>query len=238
MPVQSKVKKNVGVQGVADVRILKDALRINFADGDSYQIEKGDWKYPAGKYNITLTSQGDKVLFVSPPPLTTHLVRFEHFGNRGQNDIPSPYIQRGGPRQSKSGGSYYAPDELKASARLVVVGTSPYEGLGIVYTFPYSFEPQPGTPFTLISATASRLAKIEEFLRVAGLDLLKDDIPFSDNVLPWLESKFQSAGKIFQVALNDKGFVQTLTEVPTYLLPPALTDKKSKAAPKKRTAKK
>ena len=234
MPVPTKIKKNIGVQGVADVRVLQKALRIVFADGDQYEVEKGDWDRPSGKYNVTLSTMGDKILFVSPPPSSTCLVRFVGFGNR-QNEIPEPYIKRGGPRKGKNGSSWFAPDELTFSAKLEVVDKSPYNGLSIPYSLPYAFEQYPGTNTTMITAAQTRLIRIEEFLRITGLDLATEDIPFSDNVLPWLERRLTQTPKIFSVSLNDKGFIQNLVDIPDYLLPPELTGKPKKAKATKKS---
>lgn len=224
MAIQTKTKKSVGPQGLAEVRVLKNGLRVIFADGDTYEVSSEGWDHPTGKYQITLNETHDKILFASPPA-GTYLVRFREFGNRqnkteGNSGMPEPYIKRGGMRQGKNGAAWFAPDELSVSAKLEVVDPgSPYKGLNIIYSFPYAFEVQPGTVFTMITAKATRLVKIEEFLRIAGLDFLNDDIPYSTNVLPWLENRLQSARKRFSVTLNEKGFVQTLTEIPDYLLP-------------------
>jgi hypothetical protein len=226
MPINTKVKKSVGPSGLAEVRVLAKGLRVIFlADHDTYEVSSEGWNYPTGKYQITLNETHDKILFASPPT-GTYLVRFREFGNRqnkseGNTGMPEPYIKRGGMREGKDGKSrWFAPDELSVSAKLEVVDPgSPYKGLNIIYSFPYAFEMQPGTVFTMITAKAGRLVKIEEFLRIAGLDFLNDDIPYSTNVLPWLEKRLQSAHKRFSVTLNEKGFVQTLTEIPDYLLP-------------------
>jgi len=240
MPINTKIKKNTGAAGLADVRVLNNgSLRVVFANNEVYEVEGEGWSYPTGKYAVTLDALGTKVLFVGPPPLTTHLVRFKQFSNRGRNDIPEVKVQRGGPRQKKDGGTYIAPDELKAYCKLEVVGEGPYVGMDIVYSFSYAFEPEPGTPNAIISATAGRLVAIEEFLRINGIDFLKEDLPFSSNVLPWLEKRFLAAGKVYQVALNEKGYVKQITEVPAYLLPKNLTGAKAaKKVAKKAPAKK
>lgn len=243
MAIQTKVKKSVGTSGLAEVRVLKNGLRVIFADGDTYEVSSEGWEHPTGKYQITLSEGNDKILFASPP-VGTYLVRFREFGNRqnkseGNNGMPEPYIKRGGMREGKNGNRWFAPDELSVSAKLEVVDPhSPSKGLNIIYSFPYAFEMQPGTPFTMITAKAGRLVKIEEFLRIAGLDFLNDDIPYSTNILPWLENRLQSAHKVFSVTLNEKGFVQTLTEIPDYLLPPEVTavPTNGKAKPKRAKA--
>jgi hypothetical protein len=227
MAITTKIKKSVGPSGLAEVRTLKNGVRVIFEDGDHYEVSSEGWDHPTGKYMITLSQERDRILFASPPG-GSYLVKFREFGNRQgksetDNGIPEAYIKRGGQRTGKNGATWFAKDELSVSCKLEVVDpTSPYKGLNIVYTFPYSFENMPGTPFTMITASASRLVRIEEFLRIAGLDMLNDDMPFSTNVLPWLEKRLQDAHKIFSVTLNEAGFVHSLTEIPEYLLDPAL----------------
>lgn len=227
MSIATKVKKSVGVSGLAEVRVLKNGARVIFEDGDTYEVSSEGWTHPTGKYMVTLSQTNDKILFASPPT-GTYLVKFREFGNRqnkseDNNGIPEAFIRRGGPRKGKGGQQWFAPDELTVSCKLEVVDPkSPYCGLNIVYSFPYAFENQPGTPFTWITASQSRLVRIEEFLRIAGLDMLNENMPYSENVLPWLESRLQDAHKIFSVNLNEKGFVQSLTEIPEYLLDPAI----------------
>jgi hypothetical protein len=238
--ITTKVKKSIGKSGFAEVRVLKNGLRAIFDDGDTYELSSEGWDHPTGKYMITLTQSHDRILFAAPP-MGTYLVTFREFGNRqnkteGDSGMPEPFIRRGGLRKGKGGQQWMAPDELTVSCKLEVVDPhSPYKGLNIIYSFPYAFEVLPGTPFTQITASQSRLVRIEEFLRIAGLDMLNDDMPYSTNVLPWLESRLQEAHKIFSVNLNDKGFVQSLTEIPEYLLDPevlgngkAKTTKKAK----------
>lgn len=232
--MRTKVKKSVGTSGVADVRVLKDGLRVIFKDGDIYQVEKGNWgDRPSGVYSVTLSQTNDKILWVSPPPGITTLVAFGGFGHR-QNDIPEAWIKRGGPRKSPNGGTYYAQDELSFTVMLVVKDKGPYNGLEIPYVLPYGFENEPGTQMTLINAKQKALQRLEELFRAVGFNIQQEDIPFSVNVLPWLEKKFLSLGKIFSVTLNDKGYVERVTEIPDYLLPPEII---KKSAPKKTAAK-
>jgi hypothetical protein len=240
MPVPTKIKKNIGTGGVADVRVLKDSLRVIFQDGDQYQVEKGDWgDRPSGLYQVTLAKGNAKIQWLQPAPKSTLLVRFNEFGGR-QNGVPEPYIKRGGERKSPHGGTYWADDELSFTAKLEVVDRGANQGLEVPYSLNYAFEQYPGSQVAMINTTAKKLQRIEEFLRLSGFDISKEDIPFSVNVLPWLEKKLQVSRKIFSITLNDKGYVDTLTEIPEYLLPPELvgTKKPAKKATKKSAAKK
>lgn len=231
--MKTKIKKNIGVSGVAQVKILKDAVRVIYPDGDQYDVPKNNLPdgLASGNYSVTMSATGDKIVFLAPPPLTTNLVRFKEFSNR-DNGVPEPKIKRGGPRKGKNGAQWIAPDELVFIPMLEIV-EGQYKGLTIPYSLNYGFEPDPGTPYTLINASAGRLAQIEEFFRAAGFDLAKEEIPFSDNILPWLENRLNKAHRIFSVSLNKDGYVDKLAEIPEYLLPPELAK-----APSAKTTKK
>lgn len=88
--IKSRQKKNTGVAGLADVRVLANSIRVLFkADGDQYDLQKGE-NGPAasGLYNITLEKTNDKIKWVSPPGRSQpYLVRFVEFGNR-KNSLP------------------------------------------------------------------------------------------------------------------------------------------------------
>jgi hypothetical protein len=64
----------------------------------------------------------------------------------------------------------------------------------------------------MIKGTGSQ--KLEEFLLVAGLDFASDEIPFSENVLPYLEKLLLSRGKKLVVSLSPEGWVDTIVEAP------------------------
>jgi len=225
--IQSKVKKNSGVSGLAEVRVLVDSLRVIFkADGDTYQVEKNGWDRESGIFNVTLEKTNDAIKFISPPGRAEpYLVKFLEFGNRvGRSDtnpgVAEPKIDPGGNYPGRNGGTYYVPDQLVGSAKLVVVEKGNYKGMTIPFKVPYIFEPAPGTTLTMLVGSKSQNKKVEDFLRIAGMDLLNEEIPFSTNVLPWLEARLQVANKVFSVQLNERGFVDKdgLRSIPAYLI--------------------
>src|SRR5688572_3236348 len=221
MPVPTKIKKNIGVSGPANVKVLRDSVRVTYADGGIYEVEKeGFGDRPSGNYNVTLTQDGSKILFLQPPGGITALVKFDGFGNRKyateekkDAGIPEAYIKRGGPRKGKNRSTWIAQDELTFSNRLTIVDDSPYKGLSIPYSLPYAFELYPGTQIAMIATSDAKLGRIQEFFRVAGFDLNQQDnsIPMSDNVLPWLENRLFKSNKIFSVTLNKDGYVSAVT---------------------------
>jgi hypothetical protein len=220
--VQFKQKKSFGPQGNAKVTLGKNVVRINL-DGELFELPLSAWdeKRPAGDYNLTLGRNLDKIVQLRPPSPSTHIVRFKEFGNR-TNEIPEPKIQRGGPRQSKTGGRYIEEDKLVFTALYEICDGSQYDGLCLVDVLTYGFEPEQGSKFSIITTNKARdLERIETFLRCAGFDLIGTDIPYSPNVLPWLEEAIKAHSTPFMVTTNEQGFIDTRSPVPSHLIPQA-----------------
>lgn len=244
MAIRTKNKSSNGMKGLAEVRVLADYIRVIFkADGDTYQVKKDGWDRESGVYSVTLNKANDEIAFASPPSRSEpYLVKFLEFSNRvgaSENNpgVPEPKIDPGGPRQGKNGQTYYAEDRLVARAKLVVVEKGPYKGLNIVYTLPYIFTQDDLVPtLTMFEGTAGQRKVLEDFLQITGLDMVNDEIPWSGNILPWLEARLQAANKIFSVRLNEKGFVAKdgIAPIPAYLITPEMLGEE---APKKASAK-
>jgi hypothetical protein len=222
-------KKQFGPSGVADVRVNAKSVRIVFDEtGDVYEIETANWdkKRPTGKYRVTLSKAGDKIIGINPVP-GSYLVSFKEFGNR-IDGIPTPKIQRGGVRARKDGQKWIAPDKMVFNANLQVESDDCYDGLTILSIQAYGFEPLSGTPFATVNVENKRdLERIELFMRLAGYDF-NVDIPYQPNVLPWLEESLKRACKTFMVTTNADGFIDSMAEVPTSLLKRAPAKKKTK----------
>ena len=244
MAIRTKNKSSNGMKGLAEVRVLSDYLRVIFkADGDTYQVRKAGWDRESGLYNVTLNKANDEIAFASPPGRSEpYLVKFLEFSNRvgaSENNpgVPEPKIDPGGPRVGKNGQTYYADDRLVFRAKLVVVEKGQYKGLNIIYTLPYIFTQDDLVPtLAMFEGTAGQRKVLEDFLRLAGLDMVNDEIPWSGNVLPWLESRLQAADTIFTARLNEKGFIakEGLSSIPSYLITPELLGEE----PEKKSARK
>lgn len=246
MPLPTAVKSNTGVRGLAEVRVLKDTVRVIFkADHDTYEVHKDGWDRDSGLYNITLNRENDKIKYSSPPGRPEpYLVRFFEFGNRiGRTEddpgVPEAKVRPGRQMPGRSGGFYFVPDMLEASAKLTVVEKGLYEGMTIPYSLPYVFEQYAGQTITMLRGTASQNRRIEDFLRAAGFDLMNDEIPWSSNVLPYLEFKLQQAGAVFSVLLNENGFVAKdgVRPIPASLADALLKEAKKPKATKARKVK-
>lgn len=231
MPLQTQLRKDPTPRGIASVKILNSKVRVTFRNsGDVYELDKETWPKgkPEGEYNVSLSKEGDKVLGLSPTPSATYVVSFNKFTNRTE-DMPSPKIQRGGERTRKSDGQkYFQPDKLVFGALLTVQQDGHrFDGLDIFVTMPYCFEQYPGTNDVILSTSSKRdLENIEAFLRCAGLDFANVSIPYSSNVLPWLELYLKEHERAFMVTLNGDGWVDSMAELPAHLAPKKTAKKK------------
>jgi len=220
--VQRSVKSSIGDSGVAEVRIGKTSVRVQFADsGITYDLNGETWKdnRPSGQYIVTLTKDNTKILSVKPVQ-GTYIFQFDSFGNR-INEVPEPAVQPGGPRQTKDGSKrWFAPDSLVWRVNLKVLSEGRFEGLTVMYQLPYIFAAVPGTPNTqLLGNSRKQLEQVEEFFRAVGFDLVNREIPYSVNVLPWLEKTLQSVNTPFLAKINEKGFMSDLSVLPPELSP-------------------
>lgn len=210
-------RKSFGPTGLADVRVTAKGVKVVFADGNVYDMPPAATDRPSGKYIVGLSQDLTKIMRLSPPA-GTYIVRFKQFGNR-MNGIPDKKLNRGGPRQSADGKKkWIAPDELVAVSELEIVSEGIYSGLSIFTNIPYSFSAAPSGGVCEIYDSPRNLKRLEEFLRMTGFDVTRD-IPFSQNVLPWLERELLDIGHIFMAVTSEKGFVDSISEIPADLLP-------------------
>lgn len=226
MPLNSTVRRNYGPSGPATVRLLKQVVRVEYDDGDVYDLPLAEWdkKYPQGKYFVGINRERTKITFISPPP-DTYLVTFKEM-KHSEKELPMPYVERGGPRNFGDK-KWIAEDELRFRVVLSVY-TGPCEGLEITYWLPYIFA-NDGKGECLLNGRKGQLKRMEDFLRAVGFDTLNDSIPYSDNVLPALEKIILRKADVFSVTLGDKGFVDSIVRVPEALVPKKSSAKKAPA---------
>ncbi len=218
--LRTKIKKNTGFGGQADVRVLKNSLQVHFQESDeTFQVSLEGWEEgrAGGLYNIVLTKTNDKIKWIAPPGRSEpYFVRFVEFGNR-PNEIPEPKKEDGYEATSRYGGTYWKPDGWVAKIKLEVLDQGDYKGLTIPHKIPYVFVQDPVSGATMLEGTSGQNKKVQEFLRIAGFDFANEDIPFGTNVLPWLEVRLQAALAIFTVTLNEKGWIETLSPAPAFV---------------------
>lgn len=124
-------------------------------------------------------------------------VKFAGLTRRGDDELPAPYVKRwGAPKTGRtaSGKSYKMkkkPDESRFTAILkIYAGES--TGYSYIYWLPYAFEIGDGNVAKAASKNIGYLERLNNFMRVVGWPVDDDSvtIPYSENVLPYLEKRF------------------------------------------------
>lgn len=216
MPTNVRFQKNIGEQGMATVKLLKDSVRISFVDGETYDIEKDLWpeNLSGGEYNVTLNKGNTKLVGVKPPA-GNYFVRFKEMGNR-TDDVPMTKLQHGGQRVTKDGRSWYQPDRMVFHA-VLEVSRGKYEGTQILVILPYAFAEYRDTGIVEITSKSRRdVTDAEKFLTLLGFNLAVDEIPYSANILPWLEAFLRDKNAEIMCGVSESGWanVKDMSVVP------------------------
>lgn len=222
MGLDFRQKSGYGPNGLAEVRLLKEKVKVIFEDGDIYELPLDSWPEgrPAGNYTVGLNKDRTDISFVKPPGGKTWYARFKEFKRDG-SDIPVPYVEHGGKvMTNKDGGKWVTEDEMRAKYVFSILDPGGmYDDLTLTGNIPYIFEEKVGTSTAELVGKKGQLGRLEKFLRVTGFDFVNDTIQYSPNVLPQLERMLQEKGAIFSVTTNEKGFIAEMAEIPPAFLP-------------------
>lgn len=120
------------------------------------------------------------------------LCEFGGFTRRGDAEEPEPFDKKGGPREwtrpSGKVSKWIEPDRRKFTSILTIVN-GPFQGYSFIFSADYLFVPAGEGMCKLQSTRSGWLQTLEQFLDVTGWDREKEGIPWSDNVLPYLEAR-------------------------------------------------
>jgi len=202
------------IRGLADVRIRDDAeLIILMEDGDRYILPYDMSEVGVitdGTYRVTLSTDGSK-LFGLVPAKGTYIVRYDGMAVK-EGELPSPKLIKGGQRKRKDGkGTWDAPDYL-AFTVLLRIASKICKGMTIPLQLNYTFEQYRDSDETVIPLGTKAFERTANFLQTAGMDFTTDSIPFSDNVLPFIDKLLLGRNKKFQVTIKN-GYVEDVIEL-------------------------
>ena len=182
----------------------------------------GDEVIRENKTNIYFQLNADETQLQTIRPWDgTHPVRFGGFTRRGEAEEAEPYVKRGGKRtkRHKSGktSTFTVPDQLRFTSVLDIVGGD-FDGYSAIYWLVYVFERGTDGVAKAVSRSGTSLDRVKEFLTMTGWDTENEAIPFSDNVLPYLERELlaRADDNMFMATFED-GWPTALNEIPTGL---------------------
>lgn len=223
MPLTGEVSKSYGPSGLGEIRVLAKSktVKVISSAGDVYPINFEDVAEGVPIKNkkkayFGLDQLETRLLSVRPWD-DAHFVEFGGFTRRGNADEPTFKTKKGGWRDGREGGRYWEDDRLKFTAVLDIIAGD-FEGYSLLLGMDYMFVPNPEDTNTcyIQAKRESWLERIYQFLDLSGFDRASEDIPYSTNVLPWLETILLKRAKKnrFQ-AIVEEGWIDKLARLPT-----------------------
>lgn len=212
------IESGTSKKGVASLRKTAEYIIVKL-DGHTYEIPYEDAPkiLPEGEevFVRIWDSNTGPVLNEARPAGGSHVVRFKQFGRdlQGETDIPMPWVMKGGPRKTKTGKTWVAPDKLVFTAELEIL-VEPHKGILIPLLLDYLFEQYEDTGHTMIRGSGKAAQRVVKFMELAGFDWNTDDVEWSENVLPALEALLSTKDKIFMVTMTGTGYPDSLSELP------------------------
>lgn len=220
-----------GPQGLGDIKFNKTedgtvtSVRIVAEDGTVYPIDAENIdenvrqeSLKSGYYSLSLD---ESRLTAVRPYAGMFPVRFAGFTRRGEEDILEPYLKPASIRTRvlKSGKKqrYPVPASLRFTSILQIYA-GPMKGYSYLYWLPYIFE-MGSDGVTMAKSKNSRdLERLAGFLKLTGWDIEDSNktIPYSDNVLPYLEGQLTQLtdGHPF-MTIVERGWPVRLENIPT-----------------------
>ena len=201
------------LRGVAEVTV-KSSGRIQVLMNDRvYNFDPGD-PIPegmvSGSYAVSMSESGDKLWSIRPA-VGLYRVKFTGIAGR-EGEPPTPKLVPGGPRTGKDGKHWVALDKHQFTLLFEIV-TGKCKGMAITYTLDYLFKRYMETDEVYVpdrGGAGSASKKLIEVMSLLGFDWANDSIPWSENILPWLEAWLLKKPKRNLVVILKDGWIDSI----------------------------
>jgi hypothetical protein len=201
------------LRGVAEVTV-KPSGRIQVLMNDrAYNFDPGD-PIPEGMVNgtyaVSMSESGDKLWSIRPA-VGLYRVRFTGIAGK-EGEPPTPKLVQGGPRTGKDGKHWVALDKYQFTLLFEIV-TGKCKGMAITYTLDYLFKRYMETDEVYVpdrGGAGSASKKLIEVMSLLGFDWTNDSIPWSENILPWLEAWLLKKPKRNLVVILKDGWIDSI----------------------------
>lgn len=242
MPIPVRTTSNRGPTGVAQVRIMSRIVKVQFDDGDLYEFSKEDCpdellnapfakKSDPVELSVSLSPDGGTIFNVRPAS-ASHIVKFNRF-TAPRDQSPTPKLVERQVKQRRKDGRSFVIDEHFEYFGLLEIVAGNYEGMDLLYSMWYLWVDEDG--IARLEGPNRRVQENIDLLRFAGVDLNEDTIPYTDNVIPYLESLLQRLDTPFLANLNGRGWIDSISALPEGVdLAPKKKKAKRKTAAKKK----
>lgn len=228
-------RRRKGPRGLAEVRVLKNVTKISFPELKKVvEIPNEDVNVPVVSDDSLMVelSSGENAVYRCHPYSGTHFVRVHSFVRIGGEPEPKTFTVAAHHVKAPDGSEWDEPDREKFSVNLEIVGESKYKGMLVPFTLDYLVDRKEDGTVKFVGPK-KRLARLRDFLLMAGYDPANDTILYEENILPALEDLLLSRNTVF-LALLENGWVQSVSPAPLGSLP---RPKKASSASKPRAKK-
>jgi len=212
MPIP-KIRPKAGLRkGPAKFTLNGRIATVTFLDaqGQPYSFDLDDpnlehadvSSFPEGAVFATVSGDGSRLYSIRP--LTgSFVVKFERFAApEGELPAPKHYEQTFTADDGTTRRSSY-----EGFTALLRITAGPWAGAILPSFLRYGFVDAGDGVTTGLKSRGRHAERLAAFLEYAGLDLQSDTIPYSENVLPWLEKTLQERNHDFMVVV-DNGYVE------------------------------
>jgi hypothetical protein len=240
MATEYKEVRKKGPSGKAEVRAIKDTLKIIFEDNPvpfEFIADEYPYKILTGKNLYVALSADESNIIAIRPYAGTYPIRF--FGFTHQEGEPPTYKEEAARivnyRDKNTGQqkSFPAPARLVFFSLLEIV-SEPEAGICYPFKVPYAVDRNAQTGNMMIAGAPGDAKAMRVFMEMWGYDFMNDEIPFSSNILPDLE-EILKGNDILKLVNVEAGWINRDA---FSNLPPGYKPETKKAAAKKAPAKK
>ncbi len=205
-----------GIEGEAEVFVTNQGtIRLTMVEGGKrFEIFKDDAPNvpdTVQKAFVKLNAEGTKIWSIAPLPGTC-FVKLLKFSSK-ENEPPIPWMSK--ERMFEKGGQKgIIKPQLMFTVQYIVT-SGPNKGLTCSMSVPYAFKPWTEGAETPVAQIAGQgVRKLEEWLRINGIDFVQDSIPFSENILPALEKMLLPRAKTLIAEVGKRGWINSLMAAP------------------------
>lgn len=197
------------LRGVATVKVIKSVVKVAFETAPEDIIEIPVTQAPGviknGKWMVSMSAKRDRLFSLSP--ITGMFeTKFREFAH-AQGQIPSP-VHRQSTFTNQDGSAWVV--DYDAFTALLEITTGPCAGMTVGHFLRYNFSEINGeVAFTKPKSKYTK--QLGDFLDAAG-GFDKGPMKYSENILPALQSRLQTANYTLAVILKD-GNIDSLTRV-------------------------
>jgi hypothetical protein len=218
--VKEIVKKNK--TGKAEVRVLKDVVKVLYADEDGFVREFPIEDVEGVKYSakdVFVSLNKDETIVRSIRPFAgTFAVRLKGFFAM-PDEPPATFVEQSRKVEfiDKTSGqkkSFVAPERTIFTALLEVQAPAElYDGAIYPYRVPYAVDRDQATGNFMVAGSPRNCQQMKDFLEKFGFDFNEDSLPHSSNILPQLE-KVLLERDMSAFGIVQNGYINAIERIP------------------------